>query len=156
MKQLSFFSSAVRAGFLVGILDAIAASVNSYLARGVTPAGVFRYVASGALGSDALSGDSLTALIGLGFHFGIAISWTLLFYFAAERARWIRANLILAGLSYGFFIWLMMNFVVLPLSQIPPITYRLQPTLIMIGIHMFVIGLSISFLANRYFGKLRT
>jgi hypothetical protein len=149
----SFFSSALRSGVIVGILDAAAASVNAYLRSGVTPAGVFRYVASGALGTSAFEGGLGIAGLGLFFHFIIAISWTFLFFLLYEKLKFMQGNKFLVGIGYGIFVWLGMNFVVLPLSKVPPLTYKLAPTLIMIGIHMFVIGLSISYLANQYFKK---
>ncbi len=78
----SLFLAAFRSGVIVGILDAIAASVNAYAQRGVSPAGVFRYVASGALGKSAFDGGLGIAGLGLLFHFIIAISWTFLFFMA--------------------------------------------------------------------------
>ncbi len=149
----SLFLAAFRSGVIVGILDAIAASVNAYAQRGVSPAGVFRYVASGALGKSAFDGGLGIAGLGLLFHFIIAISWTFLFFMAYDKLKILRMNKVYVGIGYGAFVWLGMNFIVLPLSNVPPLVYRLVPTLIMIGIHMFIIGLSISFLANQYFFK---
>ena len=152
MNQSSFLA-AFRSGVIVGILDAIAACVNAYAQRGVSPAGVFRYVASGALGKSAFGGGLGIAGLGLFFHFIIAISWTFLFFLLYEKLKFLRGNKFYVGIGYGAFVWLGMNFVVLPLSNVPALVYRLVPTLIMIGIHMFIIGLSISFLANQYFSK---
>ena len=149
----SFFISAIRSGVIVGVLDAIAASVNAYAQRGVSPLAVFRYVASGALGNSAFDGGLGIAGIGLLFHFIIAISWTFLFFLLYEKVKILQGDKLYVGMGYGIFVWLGMNLVVLPLSSVPPLHYRLAPTLIMIGIHMFVIGLSISFLANRFFQK---
>jgi hypothetical protein len=114
---------------------------------------VFRYVASGALGKAAFEGGLDIALLGLLFHFVIAMGWTILFFFAYEKVKILQLNKFIVGIGYGIFVWLGMNLIVLPLSRIPPLTYRLTPTLIMIAIHMFVIGLSISLLANRFFSQ---
>ncbi len=149
----SLFLAAFRSGVIVGILDAIAASVNAYAQRGVSPVRVFRYVASGALGKSALDGGLAIAGLGLLFHFFIAISWTFLFFMTYEKLKVLRMNKFYVGIGYGIFVWLGMNMIVLPLSNVPASAYKLVPTLIMIGIHMFVIGLSISFLADRYFLK---
>jgi len=138
---------------IVGLLDAIAACVNAYLQRGIPPAGVFRYVASGVLGKEAFKGGLDIAALGLLFHFIIAIGWTSLFFVAFNKLKVLQRNKIYVGLCYGIFVWLGMNFIVLPLSNVPPLAYRLVPTIIMIGIHMFVIGLSISLLANQYFAR---
>jgi hypothetical protein len=149
----SFFLSALRSGVIVGILDAVAASVNAYLRSGVTPVGVFRYVASGALGNSAFEGGLGIASLGLLFHFIIAISWTFLFFALYEKLKFLQGNKFYVGIGYGILVWLGMNFVVLPLSSVPKLTYRIVPTIIMICIHMFVIGLSVSYLANQYFSK---
>jgi hypothetical protein len=153
MFTSSFFRSALTSGIIVGILDGTAASVNAYLARGIAPSAVFRYVASGAFGKDAFSMSESVVVYGLLFHFIIAIAWTFLFYALATRIRFLTTNWLPAGLGYGVLVWIGMNAVVLPLSRVAPLVYRLVPTTIMIGIHMFVIGLSISYLASRYFRK---
>ena len=149
----SLIRSAFISGLIVGLLDATAACVNAYLQRGITPAGVFRYVASGVLGKEAFKGGLDIAALGLLFHFIIAIGWTSLFFVAFNKLKVLQMNKIYVGLCYGIFVWLGMNFIVLPLSNVPPLVYRLVPTIIMIGIHIFVIGLSISLLANQYFAK---
>lgn len=149
----SIFRSAFISGLIVGLLDAIAACVNAYLQRGITPIGVFRYVASGVFGKEASKGGLGIAALGLLFHFIIAIGWTSLFFVAFNKLKVLQLNKIYVGLGYGIVVWLGMNFVVLPLSNVPPLVYRLVPTVIMIGIHMFVIGLSISLLANQYFAR---
>jgi hypothetical protein len=153
MFSASFFRSAFISGIIVGILDGTAASVNAYLARGISPAAVFRYVASGAFGKEAFTMSESVVIYGLIFHFIIAIAWTFLFYALATRIRFLTTNWLPAGLGYGVLVWIGMNAVVLPLSKVAPLVYRLVPTTIMIGIHMFVIGLSVSYLASRYFRR---
>ena len=153
MHQRSFFQSVLKSGLIVALLDGTAACVNAYLQRKVGPLAVFRYVASGAFGRDALTGGWDMVLWGLFFHFFVATAWTFLFYLLFTRVKVLQLNKIYVGIVYGVFVWLGMNFIVLPLSNVPPLTYRLMPTLIMIGIHMFVIGLTISILANQYFSS---
>jgi hypothetical protein len=153
MDQRSFFQSALKSGLIVALLDGTAACLNAYLQRKVGPLAVFRYVASGAFGRDALTGGWDMVMWGLLFHFFIAIAWTFLFYFLFTKVKVLQLNKVYVGIVYGVFVWLGMNFIVLPLSNVPPLTYRLIPTVIMIGIHMFVIGLTISLLANQYFAS---
>jgi hypothetical protein len=149
----SLVSSALKSGLIVGVLDITAACVNAYLQKGITPGGVLRYVASGFFGKEAFEGGAGMAAMGLLFHFTIAISWTALFFVLYEKVKILQLNKIYVGLGYGIVVWLGMNFVVLPLSNVSQLVYRLVPTVIMIGIHMFVIGLSISLLANNYFER---
>jgi hypothetical protein len=145
----SFLTASLKAGIIVGILDGMAACGNAYLMRGVAPAGVFRYVASGYFGQAAFSGNNYMIAYGVGFHFFIAILWTMLYFFLCRKWSFLSRNKISSGLGYGLLVWLIMNAVVLPLSNIVPPDYKLIPTLIMIGIHLFIIGLSISLLSAR-------
>ena len=60
--------------------------------------------------------------------------------------------MVAAGMAYGLFVWLMMNFVVVPLTRITTGPIRLTTgTILMILIHLFVIGVPISYLARRYY-----
>ncbi|MBS1682143.1 MAG: DUF1440 domain-containing protein [Bacteroidetes bacterium] len=147
------FFAVLRSGLIVGILDITAACAHAYLARGTTPYKVFRYIASGVFGQQALDQNSGLEWAGLLFHFIIATGWTMLFFVAYPKLKILTKNKIYVGFGYGIFVWIMMNAVVLPLSNVPPLVYRLTPTLIGIGIHMGVIGLSISLLANQFYSK---
>ena len=151
-KLLSLLGAILKAGIIVGIFDAIAASVHAYGFAGVTPDGVFRYVASGVFGADAFTGDSSIAAWGLFFHFIVATGWTALFFLLYPKINFFSSSKYLAGIIYGLFIWLMMGRIVVPLSNVPPQPFHFTiRTVVMILIHMFVIGVPISFLANRYY-----
>lgn len=142
------------AGLIVGVLDAVAANTHAYLLRGTPPAAVWRYVASAVFGKSAGTGGSEMVLWGLLFHFMVAIGWTALFFVAYPRIRLLSANMVLAGMAYGLFVWLMMNFVVVPLTRIAMGPIRLTTgTVLMILIHLFVIGVPISYLARRYYTR---
>lgn len=146
--------SVLRSAFIVGCLDAIAASVYSYALSGATPDRVFRYVASGIYGQSAFTGGLAIAAMGLLFHFIVATGWTALFYFCFPRFGFASFNKLTIGVAYGIFIWLMMNFIVVPLSNVPgPAFHFTWRSLIMIGIHMFVIGVPISILTSSFYLK---
>lgn len=147
----SFFFSALKAGLIIGVLDASAASLQAYMMRGATPDKVFIFVASGAFGQDANEGGSIMALIGLAFHFIIAITWTLIFYAAYPKINILQTNKILTGILYGLFIWVMMNFVVIPSSLIGIRPFNLASASIQIAIHLFMIGLPITYFANKFY-----
>jgi hypothetical protein len=57
------------------------------------------------------------------------------------------------GLIFGIFVWFVMNLVILPLSNIPPLPFRLIPAAIGMGILILAIGMPVSFLASRYFSR---
>jgi len=149
-KAKNLLKAILFAGLVVGILDGLAASVGSYFPRGITPDQVFRYVASGVFGKEAFAGGTPMALIGLLFHFIIAYGWTLLFFLAYPKVKLLRENKIIVGMLYGILVLLAMNLIVVPLSNVPspkPGTIQVQQVII----HMFLVGLPISLLANRYY-----
>lgn len=151
VRQSNLFQVAVKSGLIVGVLDAIAASLNAYLASGLTPDRVFRFVASGAFGQRSYTGGYSMVWLGLLFHFIIALSWTLLFFISFPKMKLLQHSKILVGMAYGVFIWVMMNFVVIPLSGIGPRPFQFTGTIIMILIHIIVIGVPISLLATNYY-----
>ncbi len=146
-----FFPSALKSGLIIGCLDAVAASLQAYMMRGATPDKVFTFVASGAFGQRAYEGGSLMTLIGLAFHFIVAISWTFIFYTAYPKLTILRSNKIVAGIAFGIFIWLVMNFVVIPLSLIGLRPFNTTSAIIQIFIHLLVIGVPISYFTNKYY-----
>jgi hypothetical protein len=151
-KIISLPAAILIAGLIVGTFDAIAASVYSYAFSGASPDRVFRYVATGVFGKEAFTGGMPIAAWGLFFHFIVATGWTALFYLLQPKISFLSSSKYLAGIGYGIFIWLMMNFVVIPLSNVPPGTFHLNMrAVVMILIHMFVIGLPISYLADKYY-----
>jgi hypothetical protein len=149
--QPTFFSSALKSGLIIGCLDASAASLQAYIVSGVSPVRVFTFVASGAFGQRAYEGGSMMALIGLTFHFIVAISWTFIFYAIYPKLTALQSNKFFVGIAYGIFIWLLMNFVVIPLSLIGLRPFNLVSASIQIIIHLFVIGVPISYLTNKFY-----
>lgn len=73
-------SKTFKAGLLVGTLDISAASLQSFIKTGNGPAGVLKYIASGALGNASFSGGAGMIICGLLFHYIIALSFTYFFF----------------------------------------------------------------------------
>lgn len=108
-------------GFAAGVLDIVAAYLHQFIKSGVFPAKMLHYIAGGALGLEAaMQGGLGTQLLGLAFHFLIAFAFTLLFFVLATRFRWLVGQPFVTGPIYGVFVGVMMTFVVLPLSALPP------------------------------------
>jgi hypothetical protein len=142
-------------GLIAGTLDLTAACVSAWLRSRVTPLGVSQFIASGAIGrSAAFAGGYKTALLGVAFHFLIATTAAAVFYLASRKLRFLIRWPIPMGLLYGVFVYLFMNFVVLPRSAITPA--RVPPTLsaraIQALIIMFCVGLPIALIV-RWFSK---
>jgi hypothetical protein len=136
---------------LAGTLDIAAAILNSYLRSGTSPIVVLQYIASGVLGNGAFDGGFFTASLGLIFHYFIAFSWTFIFFFVYPKINFSSKYKILVGLAYGVIIWLIMNLIILPLSNAPSIPFQLSQVVLGISFLMLFIGLPISIIYHSYY-----
>jgi hypothetical protein len=137
------------AGLLVGILD-ISDAFIFYSLRGVTPTRILQGIASGVLGRTSFTMGHRSALLGLFFHFFIAFSATTVFLLAAQKLPLGRRPL-LYGTLFGFALYAVMNYIVVPLSKIglrptPP----LIPLINGVAALVFCIGIPLAFIARRY------
>ena len=141
-------------GLLVGSLDILTALIDYYITRGKNPLIVLKFIASGVLGKKALTGGTDMIAAGFLFHYIIAFSFTIFFFWLYPKLRILSRNRILTGIAYGIFIWCIMNFLVLPLSNIPsPITYKVSKVIKATLILIVMIGLPLSFIAYNMFHK---
>lgn len=131
------------AGLAAGTLDATAAMLHFLAAGGKDPLRVWVFVASGALGRAAYEGGAIVPALGLLFHYFIATSWAAIFYLAATYRR-LAISPLVAGPLYGVIVWLVMTWIVVPLSRTPPLKRSISGILIGIGIHMLCVGLPIA------------
>ena len=138
----------------VGILDGLYAVIVWWL-RGVGPQRVFQGVAAGLLGrTDAVAGGSATAALGLGLHFLIATVVAALYALAARRLPALLRQPVRWGLLYGVVVYLVMNYVVLPLSAIGAAPrFTLSGFANGVLFHALLVGLPSAFAAR--WGQLR-
>ena len=89
--------------------------------------------------------------LGVAIHYAIALTWTGIFLFAALKFSTITRRPLLSGVIYGCLVYLIMTFMVLPLSGVPhppaaiTVASRINAVLALI----FCIGLPISLLTRR-------
>jgi hypothetical protein len=136
---------------IVGTLDITYAIVFSYFRSGTSPERLLQSVAAGWFGRDAaFSGGAPTAAAGLAFHYFIAFTITALFFAAASRLPGLVSRPALVGPLYGIGVYVVMNWVVIPLSRIA-VFPRPAPVVLISGllVHMFLIGLPIALGARR-------
>ena len=112
----SKFVTVLQTCLLTGTLDALAAMLISY---NIPPAVIFRFIASGWFGRQALSGGTSRVLWGLIFHYLIAAFFTVTLFWLYPRTINILKNKYLIGIIYGLAIWVVMNYIVLPVTNIP-------------------------------------
>jgi len=150
------FLTILVAGLIAGAFDITYACVFSYVRRGVTPGAVFRSVASGALGPSARGGGIKIAILGLCFHFLIALIWASIYFLASRMLPFMIRHAIISGILYGLCVYLVMYGIVLRVSAIHATAYPWSyqwPVLIgNVLIHTLGIGLTIA-LVTRKFSK---
>jgi len=145
----SALPAVVLGGLVAGTLDILYAFVFWHF-RDVAPGAILRSVASGVLGEAAYEGGAPAAALGLGLHFVIALGWAALFYVAARRFSALVQHAAVAGMLYGLVVYVLMNYVVVPLSA-SPLTPSHDGVVIVGGVlaHVFLIGLPIALIARR-------
>lgn len=105
------------AGLVAGSLDILDPMVFYSIHSHVPAERILQSIASGVFGRAAYSGGWPVALLGLLIHFCIAIAWAALFVIAARYVPVLREHAVPAGLIYGFVVYAVMNFIVLPHSR---------------------------------------
>lgn len=111
---------------------------------------VLKYIASGVMGNAAFVGGLGTALIGLILEFIMTIIIAGIFIFSADRIALLRKNIIVGSLLYGFGVFVVMNFIVQPLSAAPALPAPPMGVLIeMVLEHILLIGLPLGILVKR-------
>lgn len=155
MLTPSFAPSALKtigwAGLVVGVLDAAAAFIAFFLFLGLNPIQVLQYIASSVIGPTAMTGGFPMVLIGLVLHFVVAFAVAGIFYWAYPRMGVLQRYPVAAGLLYGLGVWLVMNLLVLPASNVPE--GPLIGGLVVVGIlwHMLLVGLPTSLITAKYY-----
>src|SRR6266508_4482116 len=135
------FDTIVYGGLVVGILDG--------LILGVKPLRIFQSVAAGLLGRASYDGGVSTFLFGLLLHFVVATCIAAVYYAASLKLPVLIRHAVASGLIYGLIAYLVMNYVVIPLSRI-----GLRPTSLRVFVpafiaHAFLVGLPIALVARR-------
>lgn len=138
-----------KAALLVGTLDILAAFLYYFIKTGKTDVfTVLKYVASGLFGKDAFSAGNGMIIAGFLLHYLIAFAFTLFFFWLFSKIPVFSKNKILIGISYGIFIWMVMNLVVVPFSHIGSQPFDIVNAATNVLILIVCIGIPLSFMAN--------
>jgi hypothetical protein len=141
--------TALIGGGVGGLLDALYATVLWGFILGDNPAGVWQSVAAGLLGKASYEGGNATAVLGLALHFFIAFVMALVYVRAARRLPILIQRPLLMGVAYGFVLYLVMNFVVVPLSAIGFHAPSLKGAIRALIPHIVFVGPAIALAAAR-------
>jgi len=136
---------------ITGTLNAIAIVISFYPA---SIARVFRYIASGCFGLSAFNDDHMV-LLGLLFHYVISIIFSLAFWAIYPKFKNGLKNKYFIGVIFGLITWVVMNFAVLPLTNIPkpPEHTSINMLTAIEGIAALIIcvGLPAALISDRYY-----
>ena len=151
LPSFSRTEAIVWGGLAAGILD-IGMVFAIWAAEGVMPSGILQAIASSVMGLAAYepANAKLAVPLGLVLHFFISYVFAAAYVYAAGRLPVLMTRPILCGLVYGVLAYLVMTYIVVPLSLAnfggPADAWRLAQSLF---IHLFLFGLPISLAASR-------
>lgn len=116
MHRHLYLKAFVLSVLVAGSLD-ISDALLFYRLRGTPFHLLLQVIASGLLGPLALQLGLYGAWIGLAIHYTITASWTALFLAVARRFPALLRHALPVGAAYGIVIYLVMNYLVLPLTH---------------------------------------
>ena len=93
-----------------------------------------------------------SVVLGVGLHFTIAMTWTVVFYLLSRKLLVLTRQAAICGIVYGGVVYIIMNFVVLPITRVPharaaaSVGSRVSGVLAL----LFCIGLTISLLVKKF------
>lgn len=138
-------------GLLAGTLD-ISENLIFNAFRHVTPKMVFQYIASGLIDGRAFTMGSASVALGVAIHYAIAMTWTVIFFLLSRKLIILTRQAAISGVFYGGIVYIIMNFVVLPLTRVPhaakaaTLASRISGVLAL----LFCIGLAIALLVRKF------
>lgn len=142
------------AWLVAGTLDLLGAIfVYSAVLQKTTAEKIVRGIASGVFKKQASTGGTEMILYGIGFHYLIALAFTILFFLIFPYMGSLRKQVILTAMLYGAFIWAIMNLLVLPFIFPGPPYPDLSSALIGASVLVIMIGLPLSYFANKYYAN---
>jgi len=132
-------------GFVAGTIDVGAAALINML----SPIFVMKVIAGGLLGKAALGGGAGTACLGLVLQWAMSLIIAAIYVVGSHRFPVLRTRWIAYGLAYGVPVFLVMNYVVLPLSAWGKAPNFTVTTFAANLLAMLLFGLIIAFFARR-------
>ena len=150
-KKPGLLKAIILTGLLAGTLDTLGATTHFLAVGGKDPLRIWNFVASGIFGRASLEGGLTYTILGLIFHYCIATTWTYVYFKIYPYVGFFRRNWIVSGSIYAVIVWLGMNQVVLPLSNVPQRPFSLQGAIVGATVLIICIGLPIAWRAKNHF-----
>jgi uncharacterized membrane protein YagU involved in acid resistance len=147
--SLPIMRTALIAGACAAVIEMIPV-LTIQSALGVSPLRVFQSIASGLRGRDAYAGGVTTAWLGAALHLFISLVAAAVYVAIAVRWSLFARRPLLAGAAFGVACYVVMSYVVLPLSAVafPPAS---DPRMIAmsLGVHIAAFGWPIALVSRR-------
>ncbi len=136
-------------GIVAGTLDIVYACTFWALKSNVPVERILQSIAAGLLGEASFKGGAGTAALGLGLHYFIALSMSVVYYLVARRWPLLWQRPLLCGAGYGLLLYGVMNYIVVPLSAARPGPRDPLWIGLSIVVHVLLIGIPIALFARR-------
>lgn len=142
----------VVAGIAGGLVDAAYFSATALL-NGRSPTAVLQSIATFWLGPAARDGGAASAALGLATHFALATIMASGYFFMAKMLSFFRQRPRISGTAYGFFLYGVMYFIVLPLRW-PALSPRFEgaKSLLDVAAHIAV-GVAIALVISQWLSR---
>jgi uncharacterized membrane protein YagU involved in acid resistance len=139
----------IAGGFLAGTLDILYACIFWAAKADLPPSRILQSVAAGLLGKASFEGGAATAALGLLLHYFIACTMAVAYYLAARRWNALVRRPVAWGIVYGLLLYVVMNYIVVPLSAASPGSKDPTWIALTVAVHAFLIGVPIAWFSSR-------
>jgi uncharacterized membrane protein YagU involved in acid resistance len=141
-------STILIAGLVAGILD-LAYAFAFHGANGVRPIVILQSIASGVMGPDAFVAGRQSALLGTALHFLMTAAMAVVYVLASLKWTLLWRRPLRNGAAYGLALYVLMTYVVVPLSAAPPRPIPVVETIGAVLAHVLLVGIPIALAARR-------
>jgi hypothetical protein len=146
----AFIKNLLLATAVAGTLDALAGILVYDVVLGqMGIVQILQWIASGAFGKQAFEMGLLGAFYGVVFHYIIAFFASLTVFAVKSKITAIQDYPVITGLAYGGWVWIFMNFIVLPNSNTVLAPFSVGVALTGYIWHMLFVGLPITLYASK-------
>lgn len=146
ISRRSILTAIVLGGIVAATLDIGAAMLIS----GASLPSILQFISSGLVGKAAFSGGTATVVLRAALQEVMGLIIAAVFVCASLGLPWLRRQWLAAGLAYGVMIYLVMNYVVMPLSAVGRYPKFSIEGLVKNGLAMLAFGLIVAWFAQRH------
>lgn len=136
------------AGALTGTIDVLLVIIINYK---IPAAVLFKFIASGFFGPSAFGGGADMVFYGLLFHYTIALCWATFFLLLYPKLISVIKVKSILVFATGFAIWIVMNLIVIPLSDAPPQHFKVLGVIEDLVALIVAYGVPFTLIADRFY-----